>query len=690
MKQDYLFSTVVGNKFILDCEYSFTINLSIKMIRSSDDLKKLRDDILDPLRCSALDDILREKCETTYSQMEYFDQQREYRLTALKNLITDGFYACYSGNINVELGYNKDAGEKKTYQWADVSSFKYSLNKLCVTNIVDINIAFGEYGKKYFPQIYVADIKGVEESLNPNRVLYYAKNRDTIGHSNIIIIKNGIITRIEPNGWAPYNDVLDKELEHFFNLKHGGTLQYKKSELICGVQNDQKCGSWTLLLVYLYVKCPDIRSIDQLQDLLVRKGGAYLNELMDKWSCFLNRKATELLFTKKASDVTKGLVDLLPTIDRYYDDLGNIPRGKQEREEHNSIILMYTQQVYEVLSRIAMEFKKRNLMKDDSVREVIDLIKRDKIYKMPLIKNIMDTYIKTPYYVYLSSLDGVVKLYNSVSGKDIEIQKIPLGLFNAFAIYRYGKIYLMLESESYPDSGLSLYSYDIDRNQSKLLLKGKYNSQTYNDSAIYFNSAEETSFYRYNTGYNTFYKEHQLPSDAPGYINEKGILTLANIHDNKYYVNGTELTEPKYNEVLKIFTLPNYTVFQSITNKKKLYIYSISERKVYLYDNTTMADNSKYKYTYGDFIQIQNPDNLGVTHKLDIKKLLTGEPSFFVDNGPQLPGEIIYKDDNDIYFTRGVNNIMHLNIKTNNVSIYDSVPTNIITEDDAVIGLIFV
>jgi hypothetical protein len=592
------------------------------------------------------------------------------------------------------VDYRK-TGEKKMYDWAGVSSFKYELNKHCVTNIIDLNIAFGEFQKRYEPDLSKSGDIGKNESIDPARVHHYSKSRDGIGHSNIIIIKNGIIARVEPNGWAPYDNAVNTELKGFFGWKHLNSLQYKESQLLCGVQEDQKCAFWSLLLTYLYVKCPDIRSIDELQDILVRKGRPYLENLMEKWTCFLNRKSMEVVFSSKAEKVKKGISEFIPTIQRYRDELRNAS-GLRNRIQQ-SIISMYTQQVIQELSGITGEFAKRNLLKEDTIRNFIEDIKKNEIYNLRLVKNILAENVKTPWYIYiLFGRFNSVRMYNMATKEDRLIQTFTGTLVGSFALYRRDRLYLNLTithegTEENPDFDKGetwLYSYDIEKNSLELIIQDKIWYEGYTETDIYYTKIYDKHdiIYRFSFETNKLYEVYKTTSHAIVIVNEGGLILLQTKDEFRFVAANTTFPIVGLKGDNIPFITRNYLVLEDRGTPHTLYIYSVYDGKQKL---ITIPDmDGLLNYEYGDYLQVVNAKNLGIIEKFDVKELFENLHVVYTrENGPRSEHEILYRDNRTIYFIRG-NTILHLDINSGEASIYDSVPS--IEGNTTHVALIFV
>lgn len=124
---------------------------------------------------------------------------------------------------------------------------------------------------------------------------YKDSKRTTSGHASTIIVNNLTKTmyRIESNGQANWNDEVDDALKHYLaELKPD--YKFIPADTICPIDGPQYisqdafCANWSLLFMYIHLKC-QTSTIQGVQNYLVSRGKAFLNQLIRKWTCFKGR-----------------------------------------------------------------------------------------------------------------------------------------------------------------------------------------------------------------------------------------------------------------------------------------------------------------------------------------------------------------------------------------------------------------
>lgn len=220
--------------------------------------------------CPAVNEVLNTICNTKLTQIDY-RRMSKYREAFTKSLIDES--GCYIGQINLEV-----SGEysKSIYNWAIVYKDQLYSLKSCYDKI---SIAY--LGLTIAPYTDRTKIAG--------QYLNFFSEGNAYSHANMLIFHQGNIKRIETNGSAEWDDVVDKTLSEYFHTKYP---EYKYSNItpncigVQAVTGDEFCANWSMLLAYIVVKCNN-PNIDQIHKQLSENGSYYLENLMNHWNCFM-------------------------------------------------------------------------------------------------------------------------------------------------------------------------------------------------------------------------------------------------------------------------------------------------------------------------------------------------------------------------------------------------------------------
>lgn len=222
-----------------------------------------------PFKCQALDDILKEICDTPMTREKYYDMaqwgMREIFIRSLSKTLNVN--VCYAGNLTITKVYEKtDKGPK--FHTPIITGI---YNRSCKIDIIDVLI---------------------------NKREKNSKLPDPIGHANVLILFGNTLLRVEPHGTN--NGLLDIAIHKYFWEKDP-SIVYQPPTLYCpttqSVTKDNNCANWSLLLAYLFIHCPVDGGIDFLHGILSSKGDEYLNKLNQHWFCYMSRRVREYLLT---------------------------------------------------------------------------------------------------------------------------------------------------------------------------------------------------------------------------------------------------------------------------------------------------------------------------------------------------------------------------------------------------------
>ena len=195
-----------------------------------------------------------------------------YKTHFLKHLFQNS--DCYGGTIRIFVNVKE--------QWATLKRDE-DLTNICLDKItvVDLLLSLGNFPKKW-----------------KNEPLKLIPFEDHIGHANVIIIdpKSKTIKLYDPHGssgtyYEPIRQFLMKYAKKQEKLKQI-KFEVLSGELVCpsiGPQmksRDSLCANWSLLFLYIHVKCPHA-DLYQIQEFLAGLQKDRLEIIMQGWACFL-------------------------------------------------------------------------------------------------------------------------------------------------------------------------------------------------------------------------------------------------------------------------------------------------------------------------------------------------------------------------------------------------------------------
>jgi hypothetical protein len=283
------------------------------MISTTNEIKNMVNYITAPSidKCDAVNKILDSICLTPLTDTKYASLLK-YRNDFLQSMLKEAL--CYKGVLIIDIATPSPYGP---YEWARITKNFVSKNT-CVNNALGVK----QLTINFVPYSNAAKTDDII------RVREYLKSFEKVtGHSNMLLYSGRTIKRIEPNGSAPWDNIVDNTLEKYFSETEPG-YRYISTMASCpvGVQGktqDEFCENWSLLLIYIITRCPGM-SYEEVQRQLIQKPKEYLQNLMNHWSCFMEeyimRHGIDRIVTRQ-------------TIEKAYSESDRVARGMVDNPE---------------------------------------------------------------------------------------------------------------------------------------------------------------------------------------------------------------------------------------------------------------------------------------------------------------------------------------------------------------------
>lgn len=221
--------------------------------------------------CVQLNEVLSTICNVKLTDESYRNFSK-YRDPFFRHILKHSG-SCSAGTITIRLVTNDYKNFTGSIDEKTTNLFFYP--DRCKGNIFYIKISIGYYK--------------TPDDLN--------NKKSDAWHANAVIIRGSAIEHIEPNGGhAPWNSTIDTLLKGYFERVYPDKT-YIPSIEICpyvGVQNISEksfCADFSTLLAYLAISCDE--STFKIQDNIVKRGRAYVINLINHWSCFMHKYARE-------------------------------------------------------------------------------------------------------------------------------------------------------------------------------------------------------------------------------------------------------------------------------------------------------------------------------------------------------------------------------------------------------------
>jgi hypothetical protein len=245
-----------------------------KMILSDEELRLLIDS---ESPCMALNVITESICLTPITEDKY-GELAPYRNEFIKHISKDA--SCYRGTMYISVSTHNSE-----YKWATVY-IDDEIKGVCsdkISSMKRLIIAFAPF----------SDTSRTDPTMMTNEYITYNEEEKATIHTSMLLYNRNKIKRIEPDGSAPWDDIVDNTLEKYFSA-NGLEYEYTPTWASCPIgvelQNSGRdfCANWSLMIAYILIKCQGI-TYEELQEQLAMHTKEPLYKLVDHWSCFMEQ-----------------------------------------------------------------------------------------------------------------------------------------------------------------------------------------------------------------------------------------------------------------------------------------------------------------------------------------------------------------------------------------------------------------